>query len=118
MLHPRVVRSPESTPDRIRVRKSCRQGLWIRLQAYRNRYWLGQALARSHLSYSGQLFCFAGFPHDDQLQPEMERCMTTRRQSPVLPAIIVVLLLALLVFLLVSRKENGVCHPQSATQDR
>ena len=85
---------PEAIPSGIRVRKSCRQGLWIRLQAYRNRYWLGQALARSHLSYSGQLFCFAGFPHDDQLQPEMERCMTTRRQSPVLPAIIVVLLLA------------------------
>jgi hypothetical protein len=50
--------------------------------------------------------------------PKWNDCMMTKRQSPLLPAVIVVLLLALLVFLLVSRKETGVSHPQSATQDR
>jgi hypothetical protein len=42
--------------------------------------------------------------------------METKRQNPILPADIVVLFLALLVFLLVSRKgETGVSHPQPAT---
>jgi len=38
-----------------------------------------------------------------------------REQNPVLPAVILVLFLALLVFLLVSRKrETGASHPQPA----
>src|SRR5215469_4231844 len=45
--------------------------------------------------------------------------METRKQSPIFPAVIVVLLLALLVFMLVSRKSQpGDSHPQSTTQDR
>jgi hypothetical protein len=83
--------------------------------------WLGQALSRKHLSGNctpASCSVRPGFPHDDQFQPEMERCMTTKRQSPLLPAVIVVLLLALLVFLLVSPRKTGVSHPQSETQDR
>ena len=43
----------------------------------------------------------------------------TRQGNPLLPAIIIVLFLALLVFMFVSRKrETGPSHPQSATPNR
>ena len=42
----------------------------------------------------------------------------TRQGNPLLPAIIIVLFLALLVFMFVSRKrETGASHPQPATQN-
>ena len=42
----------------------------------------------------------------------------TRQGSPLLPAIIIVLFLALLVFMFVSRKrETGASRPQPATQN-
>lgn len=42
----------------------------------------------------------------------------TRQNNPLLPAVIVVLLLALLIFLLVSRnRETGTSHPQPPTQN-
>jgi len=45
--------------------------------------------------------------------------MTSRRQNPVGPALIIVLFLAFFVFLLVSRKgDTGAFHPQSASQNR
>lgn len=44
--------------------------------------------------------------------------MALKQNSPVLPAVIVVLLLAFLVFMLVSRKrETGPSQPRPATQN-
>lgn len=67
-----------------------------------------------------QLCCLAGFPHDEiavNLAGIGTMYMTTRRQNPVLPVLIVALFLMLLVFLLVSRKGETVSHPQPATQN-
>jgi preprotein translocase subunit YajC len=45
--------------------------------------------------------------------------MTSRRQNPVGPALIIVLFLAFFVFLLVSRKgDTGTSHSQSESQNR
>jgi hypothetical protein len=45
--------------------------------------------------------------------------MTSKRQNPVGPALIIALFLAFFVFLLVSRTgDAGTSHPQSASQSR
>jgi hypothetical protein len=45
--------------------------------------------------------------------------MTSRKQNPVLPAVILVLFLGLLVLMVVSRKgQTQATQPQSVTQNR
>jgi len=102
------MRSPESTPDRIRVRKSCRRRLWIRLQGYRNRYWLGgsRSIRLVRKLYSGQLFRCAGFPNDDQFQPEMEPMYDDKATESRITCGYRCPSFRALVFLLVSRKET------------